>query len=138
MPKRSNGFNDVPSKRKEATLDQNTNKKFRSNNNRDYSYVNDDELPNPTTILAIISEALQRLANIAQYFESFFNHDVNVVEEAYRKEMNKEHEIRRLIKSLETLTYVKSKKIKNLRYKNKKLRAKQENRKKKRKRYYTM
>ncbi len=138
MPKRFNGFNDVPSKRREATLDQNTKKKSKSNNNRNYSYVNDDKLPNLTTILAITSEALQRLANIAQYFESFFNHDVNVVEKTYREKMNKEHEIRRLIKSLKTLTYVKSKKIKNLQYKNKKLGAKQENCTKKRKRYYTM
>lgn len=83
MLKRFNDFNDVPSKRRETTSDQNTNKKFRFNNSRDYSYVNDDKLSNSTAILAIISETLQRLANIAQYFESFFNHDVNVIERTY-------------------------------------------------------
>jgi len=93
MLKRFNNFNDVPSKRRETTSDQNTKKKFRFNNSRDYSYVNENKLSNSTAILAIISEALQRLANIAQYFESFFNHDVNVIEKAYKKKMNRKHEI---------------------------------------------
>ena len=138
MPKRSNGFNGVPSKRREAASDQNTDKESRSNNSRDYSYVNDDELPNPTAIIATTSGALQRLANIAQYFESSFNHDVNVVEVAYREEMDREHEIRRLTESLETLTYVKSEEMENLRYENEKLRAEQEDCREERKRYLTM
>jgi len=138
MPKRSNGFNGVPSKRREAASDQNTEKESRSNNSRDYSYVNDDELPNPTAILATTSGALQRLANIAQYFESSFNHDVNVVEGAYREEMDREHEIRRLTESLETLTYVKSEEMENLRYENEKLGAEQEDCTEERKRYHTM
>lgn len=138
MPKRSNGFNGVPSKRREAASDQNTDKESRSNNSRDYSYVNDDELPNPIAILATTSGALQRLANIAQYFESSFNHDVNAVEGAYREEMDREHEIRRLTESLETLTYVKSEEMENLRYENEKLRAEQEDCREERKRYLTM
>jgi len=138
MPKRFNDFNGVPSKRREAASDQNTEKEFRSNNSRDYSYVNDDELSNPTAILATISGALQRLANIAQYFESSFNHDVNVVEGAYREKMDREHEIRRLTESLETLTYVKSEEMENLRYENEKLRAEQEDCTEERKRYHTM
>jgi len=138
MPKRSNGFNGVPSKRREAASDQNTDKESRSNNSRDYSYVNDDELPNPIAILATTSGALQRLANIAQYFESSFNHDVNAVEGAYREEMDREHEIRRLTESLETLTYVKSEEMENLRYENEKLRAEQEDCREERKRYHTM
>ncbi len=138
MPKRSNGFNGVPSKRREAASDQNTEKESRSNNSHDYSYVNDDELPNPTAIIATTSGALQRLANIAQYFESSFNHDVNVVEVAYREEMDREHEIRRLTESLETLTYVKSEEMENLRYENEKLRAEQEDCREERKRYLTM
>lgn len=52
--------------------------------------------------------------------------------------MNRKHEIRRLIKSLKTLTYVKSKKMKNLRYKNEKLKIKQENCRKKKKKYHIM
>jgi len=138
MPKRSNGFNGVPSKRREAASDQNTDKESRSNNSRDYSYVNDDELPNPIAILATTSGALQRLANIAQYFESSFNHDVNAVEGAYREEMDREHEIRRLTESLETLTYVKSEEMENLRYENEKLGAEQEDCTEERKRYHTM
>ncbi|KAL9100160.1 MAG: hypothetical protein Q9163_004434 [Psora crenata] len=95
MPKRSHGFNGVPSKRREAVSDQNTEKESRSNNSRDYSYVNNDELPNPTAILATTSGALQRLANIAQYFESSFNHDVNVVEGEEKEKSQKQIKVKR-------------------------------------------
>ena len=81
--------------------------------------------------------ALQRLADIAQYFVSFTN-DINVVEGAYGTEIDRENEIQRLSQALEELTYVKSEKMENLQRENEQLKAGQEACDQERERCHTM
>lgn len=126
MPKHTNGVRSGSSKRRDVTSDQKKDQELRSLNSLDFSHGNTEGPETPAVVLASSNGALQRLADIAQYFESSFTHDINVVEGAYGTGIDRENEIQRLSQTLETLTYVKSEEMENLRHENKKLKAGQE------------
>ena len=126
MPKRTNGVRGGSNKRRDITSDEAKDQEPRSPNSLDLSHSNTDGAPNPAAVLASSNGALQRLAAIAQYFESSFGYDIKVVEGAYGTEIDKEDEIQRLKEALETLTLVKSEEMDNLRRENEELKAGQE------------
>jgi len=126
MPKRMNGVHGGSTKRKDITSNEAKDQELRSPNSLDPSHSNTEGPRNPAAVLASSNGALQRLADIAQYFESSFTYDINVVEGAYGTEMDRENEIQRLNETVETLTYVKSEEMDNLRRENEELKAGQE------------
>ena len=138
MPKHMNGVRGGSTKRRDITSDENRDQELRSANSVDLSYRSTEGPRNSATVLASSNGALQRLAGIAQYFESSFNQDIDELEGAYRTEMDRDNEIRRLSQTLETLAYVKSEELENLRHENRELKAGQEDCDQERKRCQTM
>ena len=114
MPNSANGVRGGPSKRSDLKKEQEPG----SVNSRDSSRRNTEEPPGSIALLASSSGALQRLADIAQYFSYSFTHDINVVEEAYGDGIQKENSIRTLRETVETLTHVKSKELETLQREN--------------------
>lgn len=124
MPKRTNGVRGGSTKRGDITLDETKDHELRSTNSLDPSHGSIEGPPHPAAaVLASSSGALQRLADIAQYLESSFNYDINMVEDSYGAEMGRENEIRRLNQALKTLTYVKNEEMDNFRRENEVLKA---------------
>ena len=117
MPKHTNGVRGGSSKRRDVTSDHKKDQELGSLNSLDFSHGNTEGPETPAVVLASSNGALQRLADITQYFESSFTHDINVVEGAYGTGIDRENEIQRLSQTLETLTYVKSEEMENLRTK---------------------
>ena len=138
MPKRTNGVRGGSTKRKDITSDVAKDQELRSSNSLDLSHSNIDDPRNPAAVLASSNGALQRLANIAQYFETSFTHDIDIVDGAYGTEIDRENEIRRLNETMETLTHAKSEEVDNLRYEIEELKANQEACEKERETYQTM
>lgn len=126
MPKNTSGVRAESSKRRDVISDQKSHQELRSRNSLDFNHGNAEGPETPAFVLASSNGALQRLANIAQYFESSFNQDINVVEVAYGTGIDRENEIQRLGQALETLTYVKTEEMENLRHENEELKAGQE------------
>ena len=126
MPKRTNGVRSGSTKHRDMTSGEAKDQELRSPNSLDHSHSNTEGPRNPAAVLASSNGALQRLADIVQYFESSFIWDINVVEGAYGTEIDRENKIQRLNETLETLTHVKSEEMDNLRRENEELRAGQE------------
>ncbi len=126
MPNPTNGVRGGSSKRRTTPSDQTKDQQFGSFNSPDLSRGDNEQPQTPAAVLASSNGALQRLAGIAQYFESSFGHDINMVEGAYGIEMEKENEVKRLNQTVETLTHIKSKEMENLRHENTELKAGQE------------
>ena len=125
MPKHTNGVRGGSSKRRETTSDQMKDQEFRSPNGLDASHGDTEEAGNPAATLASCNGALQRLAGLARYFESSFNQDINLVEEDYGTEMDRENEIQRLRGDVKTLTHAKDERLENLQYENEELKARE-------------
>lgn len=121
MPNTPNGVRRGSSRRSDHKRDQEPG----SPNSNDLSRRNTEESQKSIAVLASSSEALQRLANLAQYFVSL-THDMQVVEDDYRAEIEKENEIRRLSDTVASLTFVKSEEMETLQHENKELLAEQE------------
>lgn len=121
MPNTPNGVRRGSSRRSDHKRDQEPG----SPNSNDLSHRNTEESQKSIAVLASSSEALQRLANLAQYFVSL-THDMQVVEDDYRAEIEKENEIRRLSDTVASLTFVKSEEMETLQHENKELLAEQE------------
>ena len=118
MPNPTNGVRSGTLKRS----DQKRDKDLSSPNSRDLSRRDTKEPENPIALLAHSSGAIQRLADVAQYFRSF-THDVKVVEEDYGDEIDNVTEIRRLKETVEVLTHSKSEEMERLRHQNEELLA---------------
>ena len=121
MPKQTNGNRRGSPKRREMK-----DQEFRSLNGLDASHGDTEEPGNPATTLASCNGALQRLADIARYFESSFNQDIHEVEGDYGTEMDRENEIQRLKGEVKILTHAKDERLENLRHEIRELKAGQE------------
>ena len=119
MPNTPNGVRRGSSRHSDHKKDQEPG----SPNSHDLSRRNTEE---SQRLLASSGGALQRLADIAQYFESSFTHDMQVVEGTYGAEIKKENEIRKLNETVASLTYLKSEEMKYLQHENKELLAERE------------
>lgn len=126
MPKRTNSVRGGSTKRRDVTSDEAKDQGVRSPNGLDMGHSNTEGPRNPVAVLASSNGALQRLADIAQYFESSFSYDINMVEGAYGTEMDRENKIQRLNETVETLMHVKSERMDNLHRENEELKAGQE------------
>lgn len=91
----------------------------------------------PSTVLASNQEAIQRLADIAQYIKSSFSRDMDVVEDNCIQ-MDREAEIQKLKTTLETLSLSKSNEMEKLRCENEQLKSDQEACQLERERYRTL
>lgn len=122
MPNTPNGVRRGSSRRSDHKRDQEPG----SPNSNDLSRRNTEESQKSIAVLASSGGALQRLADIAQYFESSFTHDMEVVEDAYGPEIEKENELRKLSDTVASLTSFKSEEMQTLQHKNKELLAERE------------
>lgn len=91
MSNRTNGVRGGSTKRKGISSDEARDQ--RSPNSLNLSHNNTDDPRNPAALIASSNSALQRLAHIAQYFESSFTHKIDIVEGAYGMEIDRENEI---------------------------------------------
>ena len=121
MPNTPNGVRRGSSRRSDHKRDQEPG----SPNSNDLSRRNTEESQKSIAVLASSGEALQRLANIAQYFLSL-THDMQVVEDDYGAEIDKENKIRKLSDTVASLTLFKSEEMETLQHKNKELLAERE------------
>ena len=121
MPNTPNGVRGGSSRRSDPKKDQGPG----SPNSHDLSRRDTEESQRSMAVLASSGGALQRLADIAQYFVSL-TPDIQVVEDAYGAEIDKENELRKLNKTVASLTYVKSEEMQNLQHENKELLAERE------------
>lgn len=121
MPNTPNGVRRGSSRRLDHKRDQEPG----SPNSNDLSRRNTEESQRSIAVLASSGEALQRLANLAQYFVSL-THDMQVVEDDYGAEIEKENEIRKLRDTVASLTFVKSEEMETLQHENKELLAEQQ------------
>lgn len=117
MPNTPNGVRGGQPKR-----DQKKNQETGSLNGHDLNRRNTEEPPNPIAVIASSSGPLQRLAEIAKYFSSF-TYDMQVVEDVYGPEIEKETTIRKLTETVELLTHFKSEELEKLRHENQELLA---------------
>ena len=132
MPNTTNGVRGGPSRRSDQKKDQEPG----SINSRDLSRRNTDESENPIDVLASSSEALQRLADTANYFKSLSaTNDFRVVDDFYGAEIEKENTLRKLKETVEILTYTKSDELEDLRRQNGQLLAEQEDCQREKKKY---
>ena len=90
MPDPTNGVRGGSSKHRDTTSDQKKDQELGSFNSLDLRRGNTEGLQTPAAVLASSNGAPQRLAGIAQFFDSSFTYDINVVEGAYGTEMEKE------------------------------------------------
>ena len=112
MPNPTNGVRGGSSKRS----DHKKNLEASSFDSQGSSRRTIEEPQNSIDVLAHSSDALQRLANIAQYFGSPpFTHDMQMVEDDYGAEISKENTIRKLKETVESLAHIKSEETDKLR-----------------------
>ena len=109
MPRHVNGVHSGSSKR--TTSDQAREQEVRPVNGLGVNHGGFEEHQNPAATLASCNESLQRLANMARYFEWSFSQDMAIVEEDYGTEMDRENEIQRLLGVVETLTHAKDERL---------------------------
>ena len=102
MPNPTNGVRGGSSKRS----DQKKNPEPSSFDSQSSSHRTIEEPRNPIDVLAHSSEALQRLAHIAQFFASW-TPDMQMVEDDYGAGIAKENTIRSLTETVESLTHAK-------------------------------
>ena len=121
MPRHMNGAHSGSSKR--TTSDQTRDQEVRPVNGLGVNDGGFEEHQNPAAILASFNGPLQRLANIARYFESSFSQDIAIVEEDYGTEMDRENEIQRLMGVVETLTHAKDERVEVLQHEIEELKA---------------
>ena len=120
MPNSTNGVRSRLSKRSEHRKD----KDLDSPTLQDLSRHDTTESENAIAVLGYSSGSLQRLAELARYFETF-TRDIQVVEDEYEAELEQETKIRRLSETVEILTNSKSGELEKLRHENSKLLAEQ-------------
>ena len=133
MPRHTNGVRSGSSKR--STSDQTREQESESVNGLDASHSGSEESQNPAAILASCNGPLQRLANIARYFELSFSQDITIVEGDYGPEMDRENEIQRLTGVVETLTHAKDERLEQVQRELKELKAGEEDCNRKRETY---
>ncbi len=123
MPRNTNGARSVSSKR--SISDQTRDQETRPVNGLDVSHSNSEETRNPAAVLASCNESLNRLADIARFFESF-NQDLTMVEGVYGTEIDREMEIQTLQEAMNTLTHTKHERLQTLQNENNELKAREE------------
>ena len=121
MPRHMNGVHSGSSKR--TTSDQAGDQEVRPVNGLGVNHGGFEEHQNPAAILASCNQSLQRLANMARYFEFSFSQDIAIVEEDYGADMDRENEIQRLMGVVETLTHAKDERLEALQHEIKDLKA---------------
>ena len=136
MPRQVNGARSGSSKRNAS--DQTKKEGSRPANGLDVDHSDDEGIQNPAATLASYNGPLQRLANMARFFESSFSQDIAIVEEDYRTEMDRENEIQRLKGVVETLTHAKDERLEALQHQIKDLKASEVDCNKERARYQTI
>ena len=114
MPRHMNGVHSGSSKR--TTSDQTRDQEVRPVHGPGVGHAGFEEHQNPAATLASYNGSLQRLADIARYFESSFSQDIAVVEEDYGTEIDRENEIRRLMGDVKTLTHAKEERLEVLQH----------------------
>ena len=117
-----NGAHVAPSKRS----DRKKNPEPSSVNSHDSSRRSIEEPQNSIGRLAYSSGAIRRLAGITQFFESDFTYDMQIVEETFGAEIERENKIRTLNETIDILTHRKTEETENLRHQNQELLAKQD------------
>lgn len=138
MPKRTKGVRDGSIKHRDMSSDEARDQELRRPNSPDLSQSIIDDSRTPAAILASSHGALQRLADIVQYFQSSFIYDISMIEEDYRTEIDRQKEIRRLNDTIETLTRMKNENMNKLRRENEELQVNQEASQKEKKTYQEM
>ena len=114
MPKDTNLSRNASAKRRSKVSDQQNDHESRSLESHALGHGYSNGSQNPVVVLASSRDALQRLADIAQYLQSSFLSDIDVVEGDHGTDIDKENEIQRLNQAIETLTYSKSEEMENL------------------------
>ncbi|KAI4117371.1 MAG: hypothetical protein LQ345_002383 [Seirophora villosa] len=137
MPKHMNGARGGSTRRRDLTSDESRDQDPGSSSDLVLSHGNTERFQNPATILAASNGAIKRLADFTQYFKSFAT-DIDMLEQVYGKEVDREAEIQRLNETVETLIHSKNEQMENLRLENEKLRDGQEACDRERERYRTM
>lgn len=138
MPKHTNGARGGSTRRRDVTSDEKKVQEPRSSNDLALSHSNTEGLQNSVAILASSNGAIQRLAAFTQYFQSSFTSDIDMLERVYGTEVDREAQIQRLSEAVETMSYVKSEQMENLRHENEELLSGQEACDRERNRYKTM
>ena len=133
MPRHTNGVRSGSSKR--STSDQTREQESRPVNGLDVSHSGSEESQNPAAILASCNGPLQRLANIARYFELSFSQDITIVEGDYGPEMDRENEIQKLRGVVKTLIHAKDERLEEVQHELKELKAGEEDCNRKRETY---
>ena len=136
MPRQANGVSSGSSKR--GASDQMRKEEVRTVNGPDVDDSDCEETQNPAAILASYNGPLQRLANMARFFELSFSQDIAIVEEDYGTEMDRENEIQRLMGVVEILTHAKDERVEALRHEIKDLKATEVECNRERARYQTI
>ena len=129
MPKQTNGTRGGASATQRGTTSDRKRRDLEATSidSLDFnSHGNSDAFQNSVTVLASSNGALQRLAGIAQYFETSFTHDISIVEGTHGADIDRENEIHRLNEALQILTHIKSEETENLLRENDRLKAGQE------------
>ena len=135
MPRHTNGIRSGSTKR--STSDQTGEPDSRPVNGIDVSHSDSEEPQKAAARLASCNGSLQRLANIARYLESF-SQDIAVVEGDFGPEMDRENEIQRLTRVVETLTYARDERLEDVQQEIQELKANEEECNRERERYQTM
>ena len=120
----TNGVRGGPSKRP----DQKKNLEHSSSNSQGSSRRNIEEPQSPIDILANSSWALQHLADIAQFFRSSSTtRAMQMVEDEYGPEIEKENKIRKLTETVASMAHAKSEETEKFRQDNERLISELEN-----------
>ncbi len=113
MPKNAHRVRNGSSQRRDFTPDQLDDQNSRSPNGLDSGLGDVGEPQSPAAALASSTRALQRLVNIARYFESLTS-DMDDVESVHGLGIAQEKKIRSLKETLETMAHNKSDKLEKL------------------------
>ena len=124
MPRHTSGVRSGSSKR--STSDQTREQELRPANGLDVNHSDSEEPQNHAAILASCNGPLQRLANIARYFELSFSQDIAIVEGYFGPEMDRENEIQRLTGVVQTLTHARNEQLEDLQHEIEQLKASEE------------
>ncbi|KAL9131079.1 MAG: hypothetical protein Q9217_000902 [Psora testacea] len=125
-------------KRKGTPSEQRNGHEVRSIDGLDFGHGDSEGPQQSAATLAASNEALQRLADIANFCKFSVTRDMAVVEEVYGTEMDRDMEIQRLNEALETLTHAKSDKMERVQRENEEFKAKEDALKLEKERYQKM
>ena len=114
MPKNTNRVRNGSSQRRDYTSDQLDDQNSRSPNGLDSGLGHVGESQSLAAALASSTWALQRLVDIARFFETSFTSEMDAVESVHGLEIAQDKKIRSLNEALETMAHNKSEKLEEL------------------------